>query len=713
MHVVTFAFECGAFDPRLMRSGTAALVWNAAVGLAERGHTVSIVTPAHGHGRYLRERYGARRTDFTDEFQMPLALDPRVWRGFSPRVDVPLRTSALHMRHQGVDLYFLSNTYLDMLHRTFVPDAAAEGRDFSFFKELVFQVAGVRFIRKVLKTADLVQAYEPHQHYLLPVALRAAPGTPVVSTVATNRPLNEKVHRPQVEQLLAFLGAAVDFDAYADPPERTGALHEVLRRYLPSTLLDPAGRHGDVAYHSLVFEYAAAVDFLTQGQSDHVATFIDTPFEERFRELMVSQVLRRNADKAFVGGCAVSESWLSRELTNGHRRDFLASLGLDPTRPTFYHSARYAPPHKGQLELFRALRQVLDEGLEVNFLIRCALPGTMTPHELPPHVRDLAEQYKDRVRVDWDMVDEATLFAYAAAADFCVFPSKFEMDTFLIAQGEAMACGAVPIATDQSGTRHFGHVFDLTEQPEATGFALARSFRLDDDLLRDQLAKRIREADRLFRHDTDAYARLSARARRTARHLTWDASTRLREERFRRVLAGAGVVADPRTRIRQGRYDGLDDATWTAHRELIALSAAAQGRALECARACAGRPDLAEAAFRTAYRAARFRVCEALLDVVGHTGGAPQVRDRLRVRYRSGSAEVVYRFPYAERVELFVPGADGPAEGFGKPLTREGDDFRGSAAGLLDDHPVVLLITLPRGRFVWDEVRPVPDNEPR
>ncbi|MFF8726186.1 glycosyltransferase [Streptomyces sp. NPDC015171] len=711
---MTFAFECGAFDPRLMRSGTAALVWNSAAKLAEHGHTVSIVTPAHGHGRYLREQYGATATDFADEFRMPLVLDPEIWPGFPSRVDVPLRTTALHTRHQGVDLHFLSNAHLDLFPEAFVPDAGAEGRDLSFFKELVFQVAGVRFIRQVLGTADLVQAYEPYQHYLLPLALRGAPGIPVVSTLATNLPVDRQVSRPQVAELLSLLGVEADLDALSDPPEDHGAPHEVRRRYPPSTPLGPAAQPGGVACHSLVLEHAAAVDFLTEGQAEHCATFADTPFEERFGRLTVSRVTRRNADKMFVGGCAVSDGWLRREAAEGHRQDFLTGLGLDPSLPTFYHSARYAPHHKGQSELFRAVGRVLDEGLEANFLIRCALPGSMTRQELPSYVRDVVERHTDRLRADWEMVDEATLFAHASAADFCVFPSKFEMDTFLIAQGEAMACGAVPIATLQSGTRHFGHAFDWRGQPGATGFAVARSFRPDDELLRDRLAERMREAARLFRHEPGTYAELSDRARRTARQLTWEAATRLREDRFRHILTGAVEPTGPETLIRRGWYDGLGDETWAAHRELIALSAAARGGADACVRACAGRPDLAEAAFDTAYRAARFRVCEALLDLPGsppgHTEQAHSVRHRLRVRERGDRADIVYRFPHAERIELFGPEAGSPADGFGQPLSRSGDEFRGNVPGPLGDHPVVLLITLPRGRFVWDEVRPVPEH---
>lgn len=709
MHVVTFAFECGAFDPRLMRSGTATLVWNTATELAARGHTVSIVTPAHGRGGYLCERYGAKSTGFSDEFRMPLLLDASRWPGFPARADLPLRTTALHMRRRGVDLYFLSNSQLDLLERTFVPEAGMEGRDLAYFKEQVFQVAGVRFIRRALADADLVQAYEPHQHYLLPAALRAAPGVPVVSTVATNVPINLKVHRPQLEELLTFLGAETDLDGYADPPEEPGALPEVLRRHLPATLLEPPERPDGVGCHSLAFAHAAAVDFLSPGQRDHCTTFADTPFEERFGRLTVSRVLRRGADKLFVGGCGISDSWLRREVPQGHRREFLTGLGLDPELPTFYHGARYAPDHKGQWELFQALAQVLGEGLEANFLIRCARPDGM---ELPPDLAELADKYQDRVRADTELVDESTLFAYAAAADFCVFPSKFEMDTFLIAQGEAMACGAVPIATEQAGTRHFGHAFDWRERADATGFALPRSFRPDDDLLQDRLAGQLRAAADLFRHDADAYARLADRARRTARSFTWGASARLREERFRDVLSGTVVPTDAETLIHRGWYDGLDDAAWAEHRERIALTAAARGRPQECVRACAGRPDLAAAAFGTAYRAARFRVCEALEGELA--SATPDFRRRLRVRNRSDRVEVTYHFPHAERVELFDPEADGPADGFGQPLRRFGDTFRGSLPGPLrgdrPDRPLVLLITLPRGRFVWDEVRPFPEH---
>ncbi|MGD3112793.1 glycosyltransferase [Streptomyces sp. YGL11-2] len=702
---MTFAFECGAFDPQLMRSGTAALVWNSATKLVERGHTVSIVTPAHGHGRYLHERYGARTTDFSDEFDMPFVLDPARWPGLPSRVEVPLRTSALQMKQQGVNLYFLSNSYLDAFPESFVPEARAEGRDLSFFKELVFQVAGIRFIRQVLGDAALVQAYEPHQHYLLPAALRCAPGTPVVSTVATNLPVDAQVHRPQVEKLLALLGTEADLGVHTDPPGDSGALDEVLRRYLP----ERAVRHDGVNYHSLIFECATAVDFLTQGQSDYFTTFADTPFEERFRRLTVSQVIKRNADKVFVGGCGVSDSWLQRGTAKGHRQDFLAGLGLDPALPTFYHSARYAPQHKGQWELFQAVGRVLDEGLDVNFLIRCALPGTMTEKQLPPYLLELIKRHENRLHADWKMVDEATLFDYASAADFCIFPSKFEMDTFLIAQGEAMACGAVPIATEQSGTRHYGHAFDWREQAQATGLAVARSFRPNDDLLRDHLAERIREAAWLFRHDTGTYTRLSDRARRTARQLTWDASARLREDRFRRMLDGSVVPSDTETLIRRGWYDALGDETWVAHRELIALNAAAQGRPQECVRACTGHPDLAETAFRTAYRAARFQVCEALLNMSGNTQETHPVRRRLRVQERGDRAEVMYHFPHAERIELFSPEASSPEDGFGQLLRRSGDEFRGSLPWPLGDGPLVLLITLERGRFVWDNVRPLPE----
>ena len=52
-------------------------------------------------------------------------------------------------------------------------------------------------------------------------------------------------------------------------------------------------------------------------------------------------------------------------------------------------------------------------------------------------------------------------------------PSKLEMDTFLLGMGEAMACGAIPIATAQAGMRHFGHSPAPEADPDATGLAAA------------------------------------------------------------------------------------------------------------------------------------------------------------------------------------------------------------------------------------------------
>ncbi|MFD0055016.1 glycosyltransferase [Streptomyces sp. NPDC127168] len=539
--VIAFAYEACSFDRRLMRSGTASLVWNSALSLARAGHRVSIVTPAHGQAGHLRRRYGARDTGHADTHTLPLRLDPAAWPPSWGSPAPRLTTRALHVRKDGVDLYFLSDAFLDAYPETFYPVAADEGRRLEFCKPLAFQLAGIRFVRS--RFADrpaVVHAHEPLLHYLVPAAFTGDRLKRVVSAVATNHPVNTGVYGPQVSAALESLGARVDLDEYADPPERDGVLECAMRAHLTATGLDHPPRHErQISFFSLVGDQADGIDFLCEGQRTFYTGFEATPFTPRYRSLTVARVTERNAHKAFVGGCAVSDTWLARDPGAIDRDGVLNGLGLDPALPVFYHAARYDPHHKGQLEMVRAIESVLGEGRRANFLLRCA-----TASDTDPYFQKVADAYPGSVRLAWDMADEDTLFAEASVADYCVFPSKYELDTFLIAQGEAMACGAVPIATAQYGTRHFGHAHDF-RAPDATGFAVDRSFEEDDPLLARALTDRFRQAIRLFTDEPGEYARLSGNARRTARRLTWERSAARRSAHFGALFA-AGSADPPR-----------------------------------------------------------------------------------------------------------------------------------------------------------------------
>ncbi|MFD7080709.1 glycosyltransferase [Streptomyces sp. NPDC059918] len=538
-HVIVIAYECGAFDPALMRSGTASLVWNSARGLARTGHRVSVVTPAHGLTGHLRRHYDARETGYAHRGTLPLRPDPARWPNPPDEPRPEVATGALHLRRDGVDLYFLTGDLLDAYPATFYPDPADEGRDLRFHKPLAFQLAAVRFVRSVFGDEPaLIHAHEPLHTHLVPPAFSADPGKSVVVAVATNHPVNTGVYAPQVRAALEHLDASVDLEPYADPPAEDTVLDAALRAQLPGTLLDTPLSPDHVGLMSLVHDHADGVDFLCEGQREFQAGFEGTPFEPRYRRLTVAAVAARNAHKQFVGGCAVSDSWLARDESAVDRAAVLRGLGLDPELPTFYHAARYAVHHKGQLEMMRAVEQVLDEGARANFLIRCSAAGGSAD----PYFQQVADRHRGRLYLDWRMVGEATLFEHAAAADYCLFPSKYELDTFMIAQGEAMACGAVPIATAQYGTRHFGHAFDIRE-PDATGFAVARSFSADDPLLTEALTDALRQAVRLFTEEPAEYRRLSVNARARARSLTWEASTALRAERFRALRPP--LTADP------------------------------------------------------------------------------------------------------------------------------------------------------------------------
>lgn len=503
MHIVKFAFECGGFDSRLMRGGLSLSAWHIATGLARRGHRVSIVTPAHGKIGYLRDRYGLEDLDYRHDYTLPLILDRRVWRGFPAVAELRLSTRASRMTCDGVDVYFLSNEHLDLLPGRLYPAGASEGRDLGFFKPLVFQIDAIRFADETFPDEELiVQTYEPLYSYLAPLAYRGQPRRPVVTTIASNMPLGLRVHRSQVEEALSILGRSLD----ALLPERP-------RRDAHLRVFDVVSLCSD------------GISFMSDGQ----------------RELYAASPA---AGTMFVGGCGISDEWLGRDPASVDRDATLRSLGLDPELPTFLHSARYSVRHKGQVELITAIDRLLASERSANFVLRMPLGARDgRSQDVDPYFAEVAGRYPGNVHLSWEMIDNIDLYPYAAAADFCVFPSKFELDTFLIAQGEAMACGAVPIATAQRGTRHYLHHLDL-EEHGATGLALRPSFADDDPLLVDDLLRQIGQAIIIFQNKPELYAKLSRNSARVARRFTWPAAVERHLRGFARVAA-AGLRPCP------------------------------------------------------------------------------------------------------------------------------------------------------------------------
>ncbi|MFJ7151552.1 glycogen/starch synthase [Streptomyces sp. NPDC100445] len=687
MHIIETYFECCGFDHTFLQGGTSVYLWNLSRTFASRGHRVSIVTPAHGRLDDLRGRYEVEDLSYEDTYTLPLALDPRVWRDFPARVDIALRTTAHRIRLEGVDLYFLSNEYLDQLPDTFYPPYSAKGRDLVFFKPLVFQADSVRFLRGWFgDERAVVHAHEPYYHYLLPAALRDDPTKLVVSNVQSNMPIAKKVYAPEVEGLLGLLGVDVELPG----PDPDPGVPAAVVQYQQLTHLHYTYPPDHVALYELTAEHADLIDFLSPGQLDFYAGFRDTPFEALFRRLPVAGVVRRNAHKMFVGGCAISDRWLAWDPAAVDRAEVLGGLGLDPALPTFFHNARFAVHHKGQTELMRAVDRVLGEGLKANFVIRCISGNGIDD----PFFHEVAARHPGRLHFEWERVEEARVFSYAAAGDFALFPSKFEMDTFLIAQGEAMAVGAVPIATDQRGMEHFRHA----DGPEtATGFAVNRSFAEDDELLTAALTDRIHRAAALWSEDPARYQELSARASAVARTFTWDHCADLHLAAFTRLWEGRPAVLSTELALRQGWFDLLDD-------DLVTTSAAVEHGDIDAyERRAPLDADAALRMFRAAWLRADFAACERVL---AHVPGAVPGEETARLRERCRllpDGRVEYRLPHAERVEV-VEARRGRARALPdvRTLERVGPGvFVGAAPGA----DGVLLLTLSSGRVTWDEVR--------
>ncbi|MFI7135067.1 glycosyltransferase [Nonomuraea sp. NPDC050153] len=713
MHIVKVAYEATAFDVRLTRGGTATMVWELARKYVAAGHRVSVVTPAHGNVDHLRQEYGVTEYAMPDRHAVPLVLDPRIWPAHGPELELPLETRAYLMRREGVDIYFLSDEYLDLLPETLYPANEMQGSDLAFMKPLVFQVDAIRFLERHLDGEDtVVQCYEPAYHYLIPAVLK---DTTTVSTVVVNTRIDDAVYRPQLERLLRRHHAEIDLDRYVDPV-RDDPLSTALRDYhRPSHLKQDHGSDY-VCYFAMVADCADLVDFVSPGQRDYYSTYRDAPFEARFEQLQVSRVVRETAAKHVVGGCALPDRWLQRDPRAVDRKAVLTGLGLRPDRPTFYHAARLAQNHKGQTELFRAIDEVLRIDSEVNFVIRCAVAAAGRDSAGDPFFREVAQRHPDNIHLDWRMVEEEVLFEHAACADFCLFPSKFELDGFLITMGEAMACGAVPIATAQETLRHYLHHLPVSH-PEATGFAVPRSFRSDDRVMAVRLSDRIAEAARIHREEPGTYARLSRNCVDLAGTFTWERSAAERLAWFtgnRRDNPGDRLARNRRDDFRDrvieyGWFDILDDDAWQADRDRIREAALLRGD-LAAYRRCAEvdaavDPAAAARLFDAAYARADFGRCEELAPLVD------QARRRtLHGRCRATGQLVVYSLPHAEQVDLIVPARLSDGVGSGNrhtyPLTRRGVEFVARLPEEMAGRGLVFMITLGTGRVAWDLARP-------
>ncbi|MEW1696237.1 HAD hydrolase family protein [Streptomyces sp. NPDC091278] len=761
MHIVNFAYECGGFDPRLMRGGLSPLVWNLSREYAALGHRVSVVTPAHGHLERLRAVHRIEELDHRIDHTVPLVLDPKTWPDRPAELSLSLSTRAHLLRLDGVDVYFLSDTHLDLLPDRLYPPPDSEGRELSFFKPLVFQVAGLRFLRDVLGAGHgegaepaIVHGFEPAYHHLVPLVLRDDPRWRCVSTVAANAPVTHKVYRPQTEAVLRLFGVdplrigagsgePFALDAWEEPAPPEGSATAAMVRALAATRLHTDFGPDHVSLFPQLLAHADLVDFVSPGQLDHHSTFEGTPMERYVAGLPVARLLRERAGKLFDGGCGVSGSWLARDPAAVDRDAVLRGMGLDPARPVFYHAARYAVHHKGQLELVRAVEEVLADGAEVSFVLRCATGAAGTAPAAPANAyfQRVADAYPDRVRLDWSLVGEEELFTEAACADFCVYPSKFELDGFLIAQAEAMACGAVPIGTAQRTTAHFGHALPH-DDPDATGFAVRGSFRDDDRELAGLLADRFREAERMFREAPREYRRLSGNAVRTARGFTWGESARRRLGAFRELLDGAPRALPARDAVRYGWFGLLGPAELAEHREAVLRRALETGDADAYGRCAELDGDAYGRLFAAAYRRADFERCAALARDAGRDDWLAPVRHRCRIAAGAPDAvrAVEYRHPGPIAVDVVVDGAGpavpGPVDPADEPLEsaaeaarsdepvpsagttrlvalrRDADGvFRGTVPSDGSRGGLVLRLTLGDGGTAWDHV-PVPGAPP-
>ncbi|MEW2113941.1 glycosyltransferase [Streptomyces sp. NPDC005474] len=639
LRIIECHFEFTGFDDHLVKAGTSVYLWNIVRQFKAAGHRTGAVTAAHGLLDAIAEKHTVTDLNWRFADRIPVRLDPAEWPGFPETVTLDVTARAHRITVDGIDIVLLSGGLLDNHPDSLYPPRELRGHSLDFLKPLVFQVVAARYVREQLPAGTVVHLHEPFHHYLLP-GLLAGHGFHVVSTVQTNMAVNTKVYGPEVRGVLESQGADASVaDGLADPP-LDAPLERVMRAFLPRTLLyqDYPQRPGReyISMLGLVVRSVAAMDFLSEGQLDHALTQAETPFEQLFQRLSVRRELRAREQLLVVGGCAIGDEWLDVRRNDEIRERTLGGLGLDPRLPTIYHNARYSVQHKGQQELFKGVRRLLDGGGRCNVLFHCLAPRPPEDADLT----ELAQAYPELVRIETGPMSNAEIKDWAASSDFCVFPSKFEMDTFLMAMGEAMASGCVPVATAQRGMRHFRHSFDL-DAPGVTGLALPRSFRVDDPLLTEAVHTGLARMLELWHRDPERVEAFRARAVEVGRSFTWKAAA----DRFLAVFAACAAGTPPADAVPAGR-------------ELVRAGGAAGSR----------------------------------LDA-GHGSVRRGQGDGLDVRWHA---------PDASRVELVSAAPDGSVEV--TVLARDADGFTGTVPWPTAGQALAVLVTGPDGHSAWSQV---------
>lgn len=516
MKILEVYLECGGYDYQLIKGGISVYTWNLSQALQRQGHDAAILTAMHGQQEYLAQQHGLTELDYRHEWTMNIDADPAIWGEQQP-IAFPLVTKAYLLEKNGTQIYILSNQILDRYPDSYYPPYDSKGKDTGFFKPLVFQAEVIHFVRNWFAAQNwIIHAHEPFYQYLIPAAFKDDSTKQVVSTVQSNMPINKKVYLPEVESLFEQLHIQLDLSQFADEVQNT-PFNQCLVDYLPVTHLNYPYPENYINLFSLCVTLSDKVDFLSQGHLEFYSQFRGTAFRALYLQLNIAKLVAQHQNKLFVGGCAISPSWLQQDYATFDREHTLESMGMDPSLPTFYHNARYAPNHKGQVELIQAISAFLQRGIQANFILRC-VSGTGIPDE---RFHQLTATFPQNVVLKWQMEDEAELMAMAAASDFALFPSKFEMDTFLIAIGEAMLAGCVPIASEQLGMKHWWHSSVFSGENPPTGFSVIRSFKEEDPQLVDSLTLAFNQALELYSHP-DKFKQLSRWARQHALSFSWD-----------------------------------------------------------------------------------------------------------------------------------------------------------------------------------------------
>ena len=476
MTLTNVYFDAAGFDPRMIKGGPSHFVWNLAHSIAANREDSALLIPSHGELELFIQDWGFENIWEMTVPTLELPLEPDIWPTPSNLCISGILT-LWKGTIQGVEVFVIDHYLLRAYRDSYFPPYETKGKDLGFFKPLVFQILCLHVLLNsgYFSTIEPIIFHEPYYHFLMIHILALKGYENLFSVIHSNMPLEKRFYFPTLQPVGRIFGLELD----CDYPQRTNnPAISFMESILPSTHLHyPQGEGIFIPIMLWPLRDSLRILFLNEGHRQFVIHQSHTPMENLISKLPLHTDLKKIEITSGILGACLNALWLEGNIPKRNNE-----------RSTkFFHSGRWAPGHKGQFELLEAVQRFVRDNTDSDssFILHFLGLDEKTKSLLNEQINN-----SPRVVILNQTLDQKALKQFYQECDFCIFPSKFEMETFFMSIGEAMTQGCIPISTIQIGTQHWWS----TLPDSILGLWLTRSFQEHSTQLVDEIIQSIKAA---------------------------------------------------------------------------------------------------------------------------------------------------------------------------------------------------------------------------